>query len=257
MLRSKSRWHNKGEKNTKYFLNLEKRHFSKKKNVKHLTSASDNVVNTDSEILKEAKSLYQNLCSSANTQSDTKEENMFFPDGNTLILNEQEQKQCEGFLTASECLKSLKSIESNKSPRSDGLPAEFYKVFWNDINQHLLNALNCASKKGLLSITQRRELITLIPNKNKPTNLLKNWRPITLLNCDYKIATKSTASRIRKVLTKILNNDQTDFLKGRFMGENIRLIDSIIIYTNTEKKYPVYYRLSTSKTPSIVLNGPL
>ena len=33
-------------------------------------------------------------------QPDTKEENMFFPDGNTLILNEQEQKQCEGFLTA-------------------------------------------------------------------------------------------------------------------------------------------------------------
>ena len=160
---------------------------------------------------------------------------MFFPDGNTLILNEQEQKQCVGFLTASECLESLKSMESNKSPRRDGLPAEFYKVFWNDIDEHLLNALNCAYTKGLLSITQRRGLITLIPKKNKPTNLLKSWRPITLLNCDYKIATKSIASRIRKVLPKIINNDQTGFLKGRFMGENIRLIDSIIIYTNTEK----------------------
>ena len=68
------------------------------------------------------------------------EESMFFPDENTLILNEQEQNQCEGFLTASECLESLKSMESNKSPGSDDLPAEFYKVFWNDINQHLLNA---------------------------------------------------------------------------------------------------------------------
>ena len=56
-------------------------------------------------------------------QPDTKEENMFFPDGNTLILNEQEQKQCEGFLNASECLESLKSMESNKSPGSDSLPA--------------------------------------------------------------------------------------------------------------------------------------
>ena len=126
-------------------------------------------------------------------------------------------------------------MESNKSPGSDGLPAEFYKVFWNDINQYLLNALNCAFTKGLLSITQRRGLITLIPKKNKPTNLLKNWRPITLLNCDYKIATKSIASSIRKVLPRIINNDQTGFLKGRFIGENIRLIDSIINYTNTEK----------------------
>ena len=160
---------------------------------------------------------------------------MFFPDGNNLILNEQEQKHCEGLLTASECLESLKSMESNKSPGSDGLPAEFYKVFWNDINQYLSNALNCAYTKGLLSITQRRGLITLIPKKNKPTNLLTNWRPITLLNCDYKIATKSIASRIRKVLPKIINNDQTGFLKGRFIGENIRLIDSIINFTNTEK----------------------
>ena len=118
---------------------MEKRHFNnKKKNTKHLTLANDNVINTDSEILEEAKFFYQNLYSSANTQPDTKEENMFFPDGDTLILIEQEQKQCEGFLTASECLESLKSMESNKSPGSDGLPAEFYKVFWNDINQHLL-----------------------------------------------------------------------------------------------------------------------
>ena len=35
-------------------------------------------------------------------------------------------------------IESLKSMESNKSPGSDGLPAEFYKVFWNEINQHLL-----------------------------------------------------------------------------------------------------------------------
>ena len=139
---------------------------------------------------------------------------MFFPDGNTPILDEQEQKHCKGLLTASECLESLKSMESNKSPGSDSLPAEFYKVFWNDINQYLLNALNCAYTKGLLSITERRGLITLIPKKNKPTNLLKNWKPITLLNCDYKIATKSIASRIQKALPKIINNNQAGFLKG-------------------------------------------
>ena len=76
-----------------------------------------------------------------------------------------------------------------KRAGSDGLPAEFYKIFWNEINEHLLNALKKKKKKSLLSITQRRGLITLIPKKNKPTNLLKNWRPITLLYCDYKMAT--------------------------------------------------------------------
>ena len=71
--------------------------------------------------------------------------------------------------------------------------------------------------------------------KHKPVNKLKNWRPITLLNYDYKIASKCIANRIQKILPKLINNDQTGFLKGRFIGENIRLIDSIIHYANTKQ----------------------
>ena len=68
-------------------------------------------------------------------------------------------------------------------------------------------------------------LITLLQKKKKQANFLKNWRSITLLNCDYKIATKSIASRMRKVIPRIINHDQTGFLKNRFIGENIRLLD--------------------------------
>ena len=78
-------------------------------------------------------------------------------------------------------------------------------------------------------------MVTLVPKKNKPANLLKNWRPIFLLNCDYEIATKSIANRIKKVLPKISNNDQTGFLRNRTIGENIRIIDSIIKYANTKQ----------------------
>ena len=123
----------------------------------------------------------------------------------------------------------------NKSPGTDGLPAEFYKIFWDDVKPFLINALNHGYAKGHLSITQKRGMITLVPKKNKPAILLKNWRPITLLNCDYKIAAKSIANRVKKVLPKIINNDQTGFLKNRAIGENIRLIDSIIKYTNTKQ----------------------
>ena len=82
---------------------------------------------------------------------------------------------------------------------------------------------------------RRRGLITLVPKKNKPANLLKNWRPITLLDCDYEIAAKSIANRVKKVLPKISNNDQTAFLQNRTIGENIRIIDSIIKYANTKQ----------------------
>ena len=65
----------------------------------------------------------------------------------------------------------------------------------------------------------------------------ENWRPITLLNTDYKIAAKSIANRIKLVLPNLINHDQTGFLKDRFIGENIRLINCIIQYA-TEKNVP-------------------
>ena len=86
-----------------------------------------------------------------------------------------------------------------------------------------------------ISVTRRRGLVTLVPKKNKPVNLLKNWRPVFLLNCDYEVATKSIANRIKKVLPKISNNDQTAFLQNRTIVENIRIIDSIIKYANTKQ----------------------
>ena len=47
-------------------------------------------------------------------------------------------------LTKEECLNSLKTMASDKTPGTDGLPAEFYMVFWEDIEGYLLNALNGA-----------------------------------------------------------------------------------------------------------------
>ena len=79
-------------------------------------------------------------------------------------------------------------MKSGKSPGTDGLPAKFYKVFWKDVSPFLISSLNRGYQKGKLAITQRSGITSLIPKKDKALNELKNWRPITLLICDYKIA---------------------------------------------------------------------
>ena len=152
----------------------------------------------------------------------------FFSLENDTVLTEDEQKTYEGYLTEKECLEDLRRMEPNKTPGSDGLPAEFYKVFWKEISTTLIRALNYSYESGQLSTTQRRGIIKLIPKKDAEPYFIKNWRPLTLLNCDYKIPAKSIASRIKTVLPDLINNDQTGFIKGKFIGENIRLIDSVI-----------------------------
>ena len=79
-----------------------------------------------------------------------------------------------------------------------------------------------------LSISQRQGIISLIPNKDKDLLSLKHWGPIWLLNRDYKIATKCIAKRLEIVLPLLIGSNQTGYIKGRFTGENIRLISDIM-----------------------------
>ena len=138
---------------------------------------------------------------------------------------------CEGVITENECLLALNEFKNGKSPGSDGFTAEFYKFFWNNLSENLILSLNYAFEKGELSICQKRGIISLLPKKNVPTNNLNNLRPISLLNTDYKIAAKVLAKRLEKVLPSIINPNHTGYIKGRFIGKNIRLISDLIAYT--------------------------
>ena len=122
-------------------------------------------------------------------------------------------------------------MNSDKTPGTDSLPCEFYKIFWNDVSDILISSFNYSYETGTLSVSQRRGILKLIPKKDVNLSLVKHWRPLILLNCDYKIATKAIASRIKNFFPKLISDDQTGFIKNRFIGENILLIDSVIRYT--------------------------
>ena len=86
----------------------------------------------------------------------------FFPSDHDTTLQEDEKETCKGLITEKECLEALKTMKEGKTPGSDGLPAEFYKIFWTDISTTLVNVLKYAYETGQLSLTQRRGIIKLI-----------------------------------------------------------------------------------------------
>ncbi len=90
-------------------------------------------------------------------------------------------------------------MQNNKSPGSDGITIEFYKIFWNDIKTHLTNSLNYSFNNGGLTMLQKQSIISLIPKPGINLESLSNWRPISLLNNDYKIAAKSIPNIIKKI----------------------------------------------------------
>ena len=84
-------------------------------------------------------------------------------------------------------------MKNNKSPGSDGITTEFYNFFWTDLKEFYLNSINASFQTGHLTELQQQSIITLLPKAGKDICLLSNWRPISLLNVDYKIAAKVIA----------------------------------------------------------------
>ena len=116
-------------------------------------------------------------------------------------------------------LTALKEFKNNKTPGKDEFSAEFYKFFWSDLDTYC--QFQYAFQKGSLYSGQKRGIISLIPKKNKDRTLLENLPPISLLNVDYRILTKSIAGRLEKFLPKIINSDQTGYIKGRLSGKTL------------------------------------
>ena len=138
--------------------------------------------------------------------------------------------EIRGPITYSELLYCLKKTSNNTSPGFDGFTYEFFKFFWKDIGQFLLRAINDSFYEGELSESLKHGVITCLPKGNKDKLHLKNWRPISLLNTSYKLASACIAERLKSILPYIINEDQTGFISGRFIGENIRLLYDVIDY---------------------------
>ena len=101
---------------------------------------------------------------------------------------------------------------------------------------YFLNSCHAAKRKKELSTSHRQAVIKLIEKKNKDKRFIKNWRPISLLNVDYKIISKARASRLKQVLPNLISPQQTAYIENRFIGENGRLIADIIEITDALNK---------------------
>ena len=117
---------------------------------------------------------------------------------NESKFSDKESQELEGEITYTELTSALRNMNNNKSPGLDGFTVEFFKFFWADIGQFTLRSLNFGYRTGWLSITQKQGIITCIPKPNKPRINLKNWRPISLLNVTYNLASAVISNRLKK-----------------------------------------------------------
>ena len=227
-IRSRAKWIEEGEKSTSYFLRLEKKHQIYNTIEKLKISNGQTTTNND-DILEEAVNFYQKLYTSSLPDPqfiDTYLENINFPSR----LDNIHAGTCDGLISLNECTSSVQILKRNKSPGLDGLTAEFYQHFWYLFGQFLVEVYNESFSQGRLTESQNTSVLSLIFKKSDRT-LLKNYRPLSLTNVDYKILAMVLACRLQKVIHNIISPEQTACIKGRYIGTNIRLIEDLIEYT--------------------------
>ena len=138
-------------------------------------------------------------------------------------------------------------MKNGKSPGNDGLTKEFYTAFFGELGSHLLETFNYSFVKGELTSSQKQAVITLIQKKDRNVMLIKNWRPISLINVDIKIASKALAFRVRNVLPSLIHYDQTAYVKGRYIRESVRLIDDLLKYAEEENSDGILFAADIEK----------
>ena len=232
IIRSRTQWFELGEKSTSFFFNLEKRNFCRK-NARKLLNSNGETITDPNEILKMQSEFYK-LLYNPTVPNEIELNNIFLTSNEIPVLTEPLKAACEGLIKLNDIEKVLKSMKLNKTPGNDGLPVELYKKFWKTLNKPLLESYNYSYETNELSVSQKQAVISLLDKKDKDRLLVENWRPISLLNVDYKILSKCLAERIKKVLPYIIHESQTGFIAGRSISDSIRTILDIL--EDTESK---------------------
>jgi len=219
--RARTKWYNEGERSNKYFLNLLKSR-SKLSEMVEL-EVDGNVITANGEIRKEVNTFYNRLYNQ--DMSRLAMDNNFLDEMFTV------EEGMEGYLcapiTLGELWQTLRPTRAT-TPGPDGMSNTYLKKLWDIIGPLILDAWNYSIANDILPPSHSTSLLRLIPKVGKDPKLIKNWRPITLSNCDHKLITRVYNNRLLKAVGEKLTPTQTAYIRGRNIADNLRLVNAAV-----------------------------
>ena len=221
---TRCQWAEEGKTSSSFFLNLESKRYSQKTMLSIRDPDTGLIHHDPFEILGVWRNYYDHIFTAQECDRQAQDD-MLAKLFHRLSLAERDA--CEGVLTEEECFHALQGMPRGKPPGSDGFPIEFLITFWQSLGTDLVRVLNVTYETGQLSTSQCRGLNIVLDRKN--------LRPISLLNVDYKIATRAISGRLLTVLSTIIGPDQTCGVRGRTISSNIFLIRDLLEYVDREE----------------------
>jgi exonuclease III len=123
-------------------------------------------------------------------------------------------------VTGTEVDSALRRMRGGTSPGPDGLPLELYRHCRPVLAPLLARLFSAAWAAGRLPRGFSEGLIVMLAKQGDATDPA-NYRPITLLGLDYRIFAKVLANRVASAVSAVIDREQTAFIPGRHIGENV------------------------------------
>lgn len=239
MFRCKTQWHQFGEKNSAYFFALEKHNYNRKCISKIRNSAGVLITNFQ-EIMKEQSSFYQKLYREKVITDSYDASNVDrylneIKDEFVTKLSQQEQFLLEQEITNHEIFDAIMTLRTGKCPGADGIGVEVYQKFWPKLQTLLVELYREIVEEKLFHTSARQSIISLLDKPNRDLLDLENWRPLCLLNVDYKILAKIVSNRLDTVLPQIIKPYQVGFMKNRHISQLITDLLLLLEFCNKEQ----------------------
>ena len=143
--------------------------------------------------------------------------------------------KCGASVNADELRDTMDLLPTGKSAGPDAIPNKFYKVFSSTLAPILANVFQEAHEQGTLPPGVGDGYISLL-YKKKERDDPRNYRPITLLNSDYKILMRVLARRMNEAVVQFVSDSQTGFVPDSFLPENTMLLQLLMDWVEEENE---------------------
>ena len=201
-------------------------------------NSTNGTVRTQQEISEAICSYYENLYSD---RQISQEKTLILLDTIKNLVPTSDFMSMNKPITSQEVTKAIQNIATEKAPGPDGLNSEFYKQFASLLSTPLSKlyqeCINTGQIPEFISLSKVQLLF-----KKGDRQEIGNWRPISLLNVDYKIFAKIITERMKSCLPKILHPDQKGFVPTRRLEDAVMKATSLIEYCNSQN-LPKYMML--------------
>ncbi|GJV37784.1 RNA-directed DNA polymerase, eukaryota, reverse transcriptase zinc-binding domain protein [Tanacetum coccineum] len=138
--------------------------------------------------------------------------------------------------------------DSNILPqmRPDGFTFKFFKKHWTTIEHDVISYVRHIEVSGLIPRGCNSSFITLVPKVDDPL-VVGEFRPISLIGCQYKIISKILANRLSQVVSSEVSDVQMAYIKNRQIIDGPLMVDEIIAWAKKHKGRLMFLKVDFEK----------